>query len=90
MFLRLIIFVLIILLPVLPTYAEGTYYVGRDDRGVFFQTDDHGGWYIDKVDLKRFTIGQTGTYQIGSDRYGTHLIIDERQKFYVDTETSKK
>ena len=90
MFLRLIIFVLIILLPVLPTYAEGTYHVGRDDGGVFFQTDDHGGWYIDKVDLKRFKIGQTGTYQIGSDRYGTYLIIDERQKFYVDTETSKK
>jgi len=90
MLLRLITFVLFILIPVLPSYAEGTYYVGRDEGGVFFQTDDHGGWYIDKVDLIRFTIGQTGTYQIGSDRYGTHLIIDARQKFYVDTETSKK
>lgn len=90
MLLRLITFVLFILIPVLPSYAEGTYYVGRDEGGVFFQTDDHGGWYIDKVDLKRFTIGQTGTYQIGSDRYGTHLIIDARQKFYVDTEMSKK
>ena len=90
MLLRLIIFVLFILIPVLPSHAEGTYYVGRDEGGVFFQTDDHGGWYIDEFDLRRFTIGQTGTYQIGSDRYGTYLLIDERQKFYVDTETSKK
>jgi hypothetical protein len=62
----------------------------RDEGGVYFQTNDHGGWYIDEVDLKRFTIGQTGTYQIGSDRYGTYLIIDEQLKFYVDTKASKK
>jgi len=90
MFLQLIIFVLFILIPVLPSYAEGTYYAGKDEGGVFFQTNDNGGWYIDKVDLKKFKIGQTGTYQIDSDRYGTYLIINERQKFYVDTETSKK
>jgi hypothetical protein len=54
MFLQLIIFVLFILIPVLPSYAEGTYYVGKDEGGVFFQTNDNGGWYIDKVDLKKF------------------------------------
>ncbi len=54
------------------------------------QTDDHGGWYIDGVGLKTFTIGQTGTYHIGSDRYGTYIVTDKRRKFYVDTDTSKK
>jgi predicted aspartyl protease len=87
---RLIIPVLFIILSVSSLNAAGTYYVGRDEGEVYFQTDCEGGWYIDEADLKRFTIGQTGTYKIGSDRYGTYLIIDERQKFYVDTETSKK
>ena len=87
---RLIICVLSIFISVLPLHAEGTYYVGRDEGGVFFQTDVHGGWYIDQVDLKTFTIGQTGTYQIGSERYGTYLIIDERRKFYIDKDVSEK
>ena len=60
------------LIWVLPLHAKGTYYVGRDQEGVFLQTDDHGGWYIDDADFKKFTIGQTGTYQTGSDRYGTY------------------
>ena len=86
---RLIICVLLIFFSVLPLHAEGTYHVGSDERGVYFQTDDHGSWYIDGVDLKTFTIGQTGTYQISSDRYGTYLIIDERRKFYVNTDVSE-
>jgi predicted aspartyl protease len=87
---RLIICVLSIFISVLPLHAEGTYYVGRDEGGVFFQTDVHGGWYIDQVDLKTFTIGETGTYQISSDRYGTYIVTDKRRKFYIDTDASKK
>ncbi len=87
---RLIICVLFISLSVLPLHAEGTFYVDRDERGVFLQTDDHGGWYIDEVGLKTLTIGQTGTYHIGSDRYGTYIVTDKRRKFYIDTDASKK
>jgi predicted aspartyl protease len=75
---------------VLPLHADGTYYVGQDEDGVYLQTDDHGGWYIDVVDLKRFIIGQTGTYQTGSDGYGTYLLIDKRHKFYIDLDTAEK
>jgi predicted aspartyl protease len=75
---------------VLPLYAEGTYYVGRDEDGVYLQTDDHGGWYIDEVDLRRFIIGQTGTYQTGSDRYGTYLIVDKRHKYYINLDAAEK
>jgi hypothetical protein len=87
---RLIISVLFSSIFVLPLHAEGTYYVGRDEGGVYFQTDDHGGWYIDEVDLKTFSIGQTGTYHIGSDRYGTYIVTDKRRKFYIDTDASNK
>ena len=78
------------LLWVLPLHAEGTYYVGRDEGGVYLQSEDYGGWYIDKVDLKKFKIGQTGTYQTGSDSYGKYLLIDKRHKFYIDLDSSQK
>jgi predicted aspartyl protease len=78
------------LIWVLPLRAEGTYYVGRDEAGVYLQTDEHGGWYVDGIDLKRFKIGQTGSYTIGCDQYGTYLVTDKRQKFYIDTDASER
>ena len=54
------------------------------------QTDDHGSWYIDKADLKRFRLGETGTYQTGSDRYGTYISIHKRRKFYIDLDAIVK
>jgi predicted aspartyl protease len=74
---------------VLPLHAAGNYYVDRDVGGVYLQTHEHGSWYIDKVDLKRFKVGETGTYQVGSDRYGTYISI-KRRKFYVDSDASEK
>ena len=59
-------FLFIISLPV-RLLANGTYFVGRDDGGVYFQTDQDGGWYIDILDLRYFKIGQTGTYFIKRD-----------------------
>ena len=67
--LKLMTAIIFSLIWALPLYAEGTYQVGRDEGGVYLQTNAHGGWYIDEVDLKRIKIGQTGTYQTGSDRY---------------------
>lgn len=83
---RFIIAVLFSLLWALSAQAEGNYYVGQDEGGVYFQTDNHGGWYIDRADLKNFKIGETGTYQIGQDRYGTYMLIDKPRKFYIDLE----
>ena len=87
---RLIIAVIFSCFWVLPLHAAGTYYVDRDERGVYLQTDDHGGWYIDKADLKRFRLGETGTYQTGSDRYGTYISIHKRRKFYIDLDAIVK
>jgi predicted aspartyl protease len=84
---RFIIAVLFTLLWAPPAHAEGTYYVGQDEGGVYFQTDNHRGW---RADLKNFKLGETGTYQIGSDRYGTYIIIDKPRKFYIDLEGSEQ
>lgn len=87
---RSIIAILFTFLWALPLHAEGTYYVGRDEGGVYFQTDNHGGWYIDKADLKNFKLGETGTYQIGSDRYGTYMLINKPRKFYIGLKGSEQ
>jgi len=87
---RFIIAVFFILLWALPAHAEGTYYVGRDEGGVYFQTDNHGGWYIDRADLKSFKIGETGKYRIGTDRHGSYIVTDKRRKFYVDVEAREQ
>ena len=79
----------IISLPV-RLLADGTYYVGRDDGGVYFQTDQDGGWYIDILDLRYFKIGQTGTYSIKRDRNGTFMITDKKRKFYLDTSAKEQ
>jgi hypothetical protein len=49
--------------------ADGTYYVGRDDGGAYFQTDQDGGWYIDREELRYFKIGQTGTGAFSISRH---------------------
>ena len=87
---RLIIAFILSCFCVLPLHAAGTYYVDRDKEGVYLQTDEHGGWYIDKADLKRFRIGETGTYQTGSDRYGTYIVTAQRRKFYIELDASAK
>jgi hypothetical protein len=70
--------------------ADGTYYVGRDDGGVYFQTDQDGGWYIDILDMRHFKIGQKGTYSIKRDRNGTFMITDKKRKFYLDTSAKEQ
>ena len=87
---RLILAVIFFCFWVLPLHAAGTYYVDRDEGGVYLQTDDHGSWYIDKADLKRFKLGETGTYQTGSDRSGNYILIHKRRKFYIDLDAREK
>ena len=79
-----------VLLLSLDCFAGGTYQVGQDQGGVYFQTDNDGGWYIGKSDLKDFKIGQTGTYSIEKDRNGAFLLTDKNRKFYLDTKAKEK
>jgi len=68
----------------------GTYYIGKDEGGIFFQTDQDGGWYIDEEDLKHFKIGEKGTYSLKMDRYGTYIITHKQRKFYIDLDAMKQ
>lgn len=81
---RVLLALLIAFLCISTLDAAGTYYIGKDAGGVYFQTDQEGGWYIDRQDLKNFKIGQTGTYYIKSDRQGTYIKTDKGKKFYID------
>ena len=65
------------------SYAGGNYYIGKDESGIYLQTDNDGGWYIDSDDLKHFTIGESGNYKTGIDQTGQFIII-ENNKFYID------
>jgi len=64
-------------------FSGGTYYIGKDEGGIYFQTDNDGGWYIDKKDLRYFKIGESSEYKTGKDRKGT-FILTEKKKFYID------
>jgi clan AA aspartic protease (TIGR02281 family) len=65
-------------------HADGSYYIGKDEGGIYFQTDQDGGWYIDEKDLRYFKIGETGTYSIRQDRKGVYLETGKNRKFYLD------
>jgi predicted aspartyl protease len=80
-----VLFAILFTLLCTPTlYAAGTYYISRDEGGVYFQTEHDGGWYIDAEDLKYFNLGEKGTYAIKMDRYGTYIITNKHKKFYID------
>lgn len=65
------------------SHAGNNYIIGNDSGGVYFQTDEHGSWYIDREDLKNFKIGETGKFKFGSDEEGNYIITDRQLKFYV-------
>jgi predicted aspartyl protease len=67
-----------------PCLADGSYYVGKDSAGMYFQTDQDGGWQIPREDRKLFRVGESGTYSKGRDPDGTYIQIDGGRKFYLD------
>ena len=65
-------------------FSGGTYYIGKDEGGIYFQTENDGGWYILPQDLKHFNVGDSGEYKIGIDHNG-QFILTEKNKYYIDT-----
>jgi predicted aspartyl protease len=80
---RLFTFIGFCLLPGL-CFADGSYHVGRDSGGMYFQTDQDGGWQIPREDQKLFKVGERGTYSRGRDANGTYIKLDDGRKFYLD------
>ena len=82
---RNIIFIIILICTwPMSLYADGAYYIAKDEDGVYFQTDNNGSWYIDYEDLRYFKIGQRGIYSIGKEKNGKYLITDKKRKFYIN------
>jgi clan AA aspartic protease (TIGR02281 family) len=87
---RFFIAISIICLTISSLHAAGAYYIGQDEGGIYFQTDQEGGWYIDDEDLNYFKIGEHGTYSIKTDRNGTYIKTDKHKKFYIDLEAREQ
>jgi hypothetical protein len=81
---KAIVLVAFVSFPPCMVLAGGSYYVGQDSAGMFFQTDQEGGWQIPKADRKQFKIGERGTYTKGRDANGAYIQIDANRKFYVE------
>ena len=85
----IIAFFFLFSLSIIPAiYAGDNYYIGKDNGGVYFETDGHGSWYMDKNDAKNFRIGETGKFKFGTDKNGTYIVTDRQLKFYVKSESS--
>ena len=65
-------------------FADGSYHVGIDSGGMYFQTDHDGGWQVPKQDQPFFKVGETGRYTKGRDSAGTYLQLENSRKFYID------
>jgi predicted aspartyl protease len=70
--------------------ADGDYYIGRDARGVYFQTDRDGVWVVPKEDQHLFKIGEKGTYTQGKDSNGSFIQVGDKLKFYVNADTARR
>lgn len=66
------------------SFADGNYYVGKDSGGLYFQTDNDGGWQVPKQDQAFFKVGETGRYTKGRDAGGTYVKLENNRKFYID------
>jgi hypothetical protein len=86
--------VLMLVLSFTITFAgsaiAGYYFVGRDEYGIYLETDQNGSWYIDKEDLTNFRVGDRGTYAIETDRNGTYLLFGDKNRFYIDVVAREK
>jgi len=86
-FSRLFFAIFLAVLFITPVIAQRTYYIGKDEGGIYLQTDNHGGWYINKEDFENVKIGETGIYAVGLDHNGTFLMTDKHGKIYIELET---
>ena len=84
MILRLSCIMIMVCLAAPGAIAGGTYVVGRDNQGVYLETDQGESWYIDRKDLKFFIEGEHGQYTVGNDAKGNYITAGKKRKFYVN------
>lgn len=70
-------------------HAGGKYFVGKDNDGVYFETDNNGSWYINNEDLEKFKVGERGIYSLGQDQNGYYIKTDRHGKYYIDQKAAE-
>lgn len=71
-------------------YAGGTYHIGKDEGGVYMETDQDGSWYIDPAHVRDFSPGETGSYAIKADDKGTFITTARGAKYYINSKAREK
>ena len=71
-------------------YAGGTYHIGKDEGGVYMDTDQDGSWYIDPNHVRYFSLGETGSYVLKADNNGTFIRTAKGAKYYVNSKAQEK
>lgn len=66
--------------------AAGTYYIGKDDQGVYLYTSEHGYWRFDPKHAQRLTIGAEGMYSVVTSQSEVYIRTDRFGDFSVDPE----
>ena len=75
-------------------YAGGTYYIDRDDYGLYISIDKDGKYYINPNDFEvSIQPGMNGKYSIKQGENGTYINTDKIGDIYIkskDLEKSRK
>jgi len=77
-------------LNVTPLYADGTYYIDKDENGFYMQTDRDGAWYVFRDDVKAFEVGEKGTYSIRTDQDGSYIVTDKHGELYINRKATEQ
>ncbi len=80
----LVLVTLVIFLSVPCLFASGTYFIGKDDQGIYMETSDDGFWRFDAEYARQLTPGTEGRYTVGTDAEGTYIRTDRFGRFYFD------
>ena len=74
----------------LSLYADGTYYIDKDENGFYMQTDGDGAWYVFLDDVKAFEVGEKGTYSIRTDQDGSYIVTDKHGELYINRNATEQ
>ena len=64
--------------------ASGIYRIGKDEGGLYMETDQDGSWYIDPSHVRDFSPGEKGTYVINDNRNGTFIVTHRGKKYPIN------
>jgi predicted aspartyl protease len=84
------IIILFTCLSVSLLYADGTYYIDKDENGFYMQTERDGSWYVFRDDVKDLKVGQKGTYAIRTDQDGSYIVTDNHGELTIDRKSTEQ